>query len=210
MPYNLYDKIQRRLFFEGDSLSARAYDGTSLNGHYFPSTLYNSRTYAQPLSYFSYARGSRQIAEIYADINTNMMPFLREGDIIFLWGGINDLGGGGLNRTAQQAWDNSLLPYSTAVIAAGAELIIGTVLACGTQNPSDLQTRINNLNTLIRNNAGSVGYTVCDLAADTHFDDEADASSTTYYQTDKVHVKSAGYDILTPIGITTLNSVLAA
>jgi hypothetical protein len=207
MSYSLGNKIQRKIFFEGNSLFNYDANSTPINqSFYVPQGIYNGRTYSSGLAYQCYAVGGQQQTTINSNLSVNIIPFIRQGDVIFLWEGTNDLNIGGL--TGLQAYNN-VLTYANAVIPLGVKLIVGTVLARDkTTDAADLMTRIGDYNTLLRNNAASVGYTVCDFAADTHFDERADASNATYYNADKVHLIQAGYDIIISMGITTLNAIL--
>jgi hypothetical protein len=53
--------------------------------------------------------------------------------------------------------------------------------------------RINDYNTLIRANYS--GQSLCDLAANSHFDEKSDADDATYYQ-DKLHLMQTGQDLV--------------
>jgi hypothetical protein len=111
-----------------------------------------------------------------------------------LWEGTNDIYANSL--TGAQAWAK-VVTYISAVVATGAQLVICTIIArdYSGEPAGVMDTEIPAYNTLVRANT-ALGYTVCDLAADSHFDARADASNTTYYNADKLHLALTGQNLV--------------
>jgi hypothetical protein len=199
---------QRNLFFEGNSLMNHQINSGGIGGQYVPTSVYNNVKTSYTLVFNSYAISGRNQTQINASISTNIAPFIKYRDIIILWEGTNDMYTNGL--TGQQAYDN-LATYVNTVRGYGAIVIVCTVIARDyALDAADLMTRIGDYNTLVRNNASSLGITVCDLAADPLFDARADASNTTYYNADKIHQATAGQNAVITLITSTLTTVLSA
>jgi len=199
---------QRNIIFEGNSLFNYMSNAGGLFGFYIPQGVYNNVKGSYVLAYTSFAISGRNQTQINSSISTNIAPLVKFKDVIIVWEGTNDLYTNGLS--GQAAYDN-LTTYVNMVRAYGAIVIVCTVIARdGATDSADLMTRIGDYNTLVRNNAGSLGITVCDLAADPLFDTRADASNATYYNADKIHQTTAGQDRVITLLSTTTTSVLAA
>lgn len=200
---------QRKLWFEGNSLlNLKAGSGATTvdyGGKYIPISCYNNLL-SNVLALNSLAVESRTGTQILASAPTAIVPYLRQGDIVVYWEGINDMYLNSL--TGAQAWAN-VTSYLALVKTTTAKVIICTAIARDfTLDPASLMdTNIPAYNTLIRNNT-SLGYTVCDLAANALFDTRADASNATYYQADKVHLQTAGSDVIHPLITTAITAIL--
>jgi hypothetical protein len=198
---------QRRIIFEGNSLMNYSAEPLFLFGHYIPQTVYNNvRTAHFKLAYTSYAISGRTQTLINASLSTNITPFVKAGDIILIWEGTNDMGVNALSGAAAFA---NVVTYLNTVAPYGVKVVLCTVIARDmTGDAADLMTRIGDYNTLIRNSASTYGYTVCDLAADTHFDARADASDATYYNADKIHQALVGQDLVISLMTTSVNTLI--
>ena len=196
---------QQRLFIEGNSLMNWSVNHGVINGRYVSQGIYNSVRVGRTLTVSDYATSSQNQTQINAAVGTRVTPYIIKGDIILLWEGTNDLYTNGL--TAQAAYDN-LVSYSNTVRAAGAKLVVATIAARDySSDPGDLMTRIAAYNTLVRDDP-SVYDALVDLAADTHFDERADASNATYYNADKLHLATAGQDLVITLLSAGITSVL--
>lgn len=200
---------QKNIIFEGNSLSNYAVNSGALFGHYVPLGVYNNLTATfHPLVFTSFAISGRNQTQINASITTNITPLAKLHDLIIVWEGTNDCYTNGLS--GQAAYDN-LATYITTVKGYGATVIVCTVIARDyVSDPADLMTRIGDYNTLVRSNAATLGFTVCDLAADPLFDARADASNATYYNADKIHQATAGQDRVITLLTATATTVLSA
>lgn len=192
---------QRQVIFEGNSLQAN----TNLAyANYLPMGVYSILIAAgHKLVYSCYAIGGKSQPVINATINTHYIPFLREGDIVFLWEGTVSLN---LKTAAECIVD--LQTFISAIVPTGAQLIIGTVIAKDQAGaPADAQQRLQDYNLWVRNNT-NLGYTVCDLGAEPNFNEMSDASNLTYYDADKLHTTNAGKDLQMPVIANSITSLL--
>lgn len=199
---------QIKIFFEGNSLTALAVNSiTIVGGQYVANTAYATVILSKNgVAMTSYAVSGRSQTDINASVSTNITPYVKQNDIIFLWEGTNDLNVNG--ASSAQAWTN-VLTYINSVSSIGVKLIIGTVIARDKiGDAADLMTRIDEYNTLVRDNAIVYNYTVCDLGADPLFDVRADASNATYYNGDKVHLATAGQNTIAALISTSIISLI--
>lgn len=194
----------RKVYFEGNSLSNYG-PGNILNGHYMP-----RRTYGFLSSYNvamkDLAISARTQTMINTDVAANVLSDLRKGDVIVLWEGTNDLRFNTLSGA--QGWAN-VVTYANIVRPAGAKLIVCTITARDfSLDDADLMDRIDAYNVLARANS-SVYDALCDVAADPVFDTRADASNTTYYNADKLHLTATGYDKVSDLLYPVIQSTLS-
>lgn len=202
---------QRNLIFEGNSLFNGAADGSE-NGHYITKSLYDNFKASYNIAMYDYSVFGRTNTLIFSEITTHINPLLKKNDVIVYWEGTNDMKVNSLTGTQSFA---NLVSYLTVVNTTGAKIIVCTVIARDYQgvNPDPaalMDTYIPQYNTLVRNNAATYGYTVCDLAADPKFDQRADANNATYYRaSDATHLVQAGSDAVIALINTTLTTVLA-
>jgi len=196
----------QKLFTEGNSLMNWSLNHLVINGRYVSYGIYNSVRVGRRLSLVDYGTSSQNQTEINAALSSRITPFFKIPDVIFLWEGTNDMYTNGL--TGLQAYNN-LVTYSTIVRNLGAKLVVATVIARDySTDPADLMDRINDYNTLVRANQSSICDGLCDLALDSHFDTRADASNTTYYHADKLHIVQAGQDLVISMASTSILSVI--
>lgn len=110
-------------------------------------------------------------------------------NVCVYWLGTNDIYN--WSRTAVQA-QTDLETKVNAMLAAGAdEVYVLTMIKRGAATGA-LETARQDYNTSIAARAGTVGYTVIDVAANAAFSNPA---NTTYY-TDTIHLTDAGYAIV--------------
>lgn len=184
-------KRTRKIIFEGNSLSwttQRNPDG--LNEYYIPRAIAAVAAPTYTPVYFPIS-GQTQ-ATINSLMATKVLQYSEKGDIVVLWEGTNDLNVGALS--AQAAFDNVVI-YAQKVVGRGCKLVICTATARDfAGDAADLMTRIDAYNVLVRNNAATYGYTICDLGADPMFDTRADTANATNYSTDLLHLIKPGQD----------------
>lgn len=191
---------QRQIFFEGNSLFARAAGGSIDNGHFTPVTVYDAVRSGITLAYTSLAIAGRTQTQINSSLSTNITSKARHNDIIVLWEGTNDMYVNDLSGADAYA---NLITYRNAVIALGVKLVVCTVIARDyVDDDVDLMDRIDAYNALVMANTGLFDG-VCALHQDVAFNERADASNTTYYNADKIHQAQGGQDLvitlLTPV-----------
>lgn len=201
-------QFNQQILFEGNSLLnlgpiTLSVSGADYDKQYVPLAIYNSLRVGRKLSTFCYAIESRTGTQILAE--QLAVSSIKPRDILVYWEGTNDMYLNGL--TGAQAFTN-VTDYLTLALAKGAQVVIGTVAARDySLDSADLMTRISDYNTLVRNNT-ALGYTVCDIGADSLFDTRADCSNATYYATDKIHMVIAGQDIISTLLISTISNLL--
>lgn len=196
----------RTIFFQGNSLMVNDANWVAAYEFYVPRSVYtNLIASTSRLTCRIHAVGGRRQTTINSDMATQITPYAKQGDIVVLWEGTNDLGQGGLS--AADAWNNVVTFLTT--LPAGLKVVICTVIARdGSTDAADLMTRIGSYNTLVRNNAATYGYTVCDLGADAMFDARSDCSNATNYASDKVHLMTAGNNRVITLMTSAVQSVL--
>lgn len=162
---------------------------------------YNFGINGQGLNYIYPVAPSNSYGTLIADAITRVDPILAEEGTKYLviFAGTNDRF---LNGTSGAAVWALLESYINARIAAGwtaTNIGVGTMLPRQGQYESDRAT----LNGLIRSNATTMGYKVCDFAMDSRIGDAGDENNATYYF-DTIHPTAAGHAILAQIIINTL------
>lgn len=198
----------RQIIFEGNSLSNHGpfAEGLQLNGHYVPINTYAAILGATPLTFSSLAVSGRTQTQINAAVATALNPVIRKNDIVVIWEGTNDMAVNVLSGADAYA---NLVTYSTAVRALGAKLVIATVIARDyVTDRADLMTDIAAYNTLVRNNQAAICDAMCDLGADPVFDTRADASNSTYYNSDKIHLSTGGQNKAVTLLSATITTIL--
>ena len=197
----------RRLIFEGNSLFNR-YPSPYIqpDGYYIPKRVY-ALTGARDDQYtFVNFSLSGQTQTLINQELPRRIKRIQAGDVVVIWEGTNDLFANSL--TGAQGFAN-LLTYIQAVKAVGATVVVCTIIARDAAgDPAGLMdTEIPAYNSLVNSNAVSVGYTVCDLAADARFNARADASSADY-DADKFNLALAGQNYIATLLTTHLAGIL--
>jgi hypothetical protein len=202
---NLGIPRQRRLIFEGNSLSYRQSGGAADGGNYIPLTMYNTLRSGRTLAYHSFAISGRTQTQINSSLSTNIYPIAKYNDVIFLWEGTNDMYVNDLSGAAAYA---NLITYRDAVVDLGAKLIVATVIARDyVDDDADLMDRIDDYNDLVMTNS-NLFEDVVPLHQNSHFDTRADAADTNYYQSDKIHQALNGQDLVISIATPIISAVL--
>lgn len=202
---SLVNYKHRNIFFEGNSFQHSSSVFTP-GGQYIPIQVYNSVRTGRKLTASFLAKSGRTQSLINSSMPTAIIPFLRKGDIIFLWEGTNDISVNSLSGETAYA---NLVTYCNAVRNQGAKLVLGTVPARdGTSDDADLMDRIGVYNGLIRTNQSSICDVLVDIGADPLFDTVADTLNATYYQGDQVHFKQAGQDVQVSLIVPGIEAVI--
>jgi hypothetical protein len=197
---------QRNIIFEGNSLSNFSSNASALFGYYIPITCYNNSKTGYSLAFSCFAVSGETQTTINSLITTNITPRAKYGDIIIIWEGTNDLRTNSLSGAQGYA---NLITYVNTVKGYGCKVIVCTITARDLAgDDADLMTRIGDYNTLVRNNS-SLFDAICDLGADSHFDARSDCSNTTYYNADKLHMTTAGQDVVIGLLSPVITTVLA-
>ncbi len=173
---------------DGDSLTLGRCTTPALDGTY---PVVAAKASATDYQMRNYGVGGQTVATMTANAAANIDPFYdaaRPFNIIVLWGGVNDIIGGG--RTSAQAYAD-IVTYANARTAVGWRVIVMTVIAATGTAPQIADLLV--LNSLLRANASGGTYTLVDPAGDARFQNFND---TTYYNGDKTHQTNAGAAII--------------
>lgn len=184
---------QQSVFIDGNSLTQK--DGTNADLKYrMPLTLFSTlRTNSKIFAGQYYGVSGKRTSQLITDFPTKIAPYLKPNDIVVLWEITNDIGSGGV--TAQQAYDN-VVTYVNLVRALSAKcVVVGFIARDFAGDAADIMTRGFNCNALLAANP-SVYDGFVNVGTDAAFDTRADASNTTYYTTDKIHLSNVGYDLI--------------
>ena len=198
----------RNIIFHGNSLFNLANNSNTVsNGHYCANKIYTNIL----------AGGKTKLNTIHLSINgnptttkitnwsTQTLPVIKENDLVVLWEITNDVNVNAL--TGAQAYAN-LVTFAGLVHGVGAKIVCATAIPRNYISDTDQNARNFDCNTLLRASSGIFDL-VIDLNADPVFDSQADASNTTYYLSDKLHLTGTGQDYVANLFSTTiLNSGL--
>ena len=196
----------QKLIFEGNSLMANSSAGINQWEYYLVKTVYASIRASHEVTLLNFSISGRNQTQINDSIATNITPNVREGDIIILWEGTNDMYTNGLSGAAAYA---NLVTYSETVRALGAQLVLCNVIARDYElDAGDLMDRIDAYNALCDANQAAICDAYVDLYAEPEFDTRADASDTDYYHTDKIHIVQGAYDIINPLITAAIETLL--
>jgi len=185
--FNVAQPYRKQLIIDGDSLFARG-NGNATAVFEAPIALYNALTGTRP-PIFMYAVSGKSIAQLISDFPTKIAPFIKKGDIVVMNETTNSLN---TLQSASLTFDD-LLDYRDLVWGLGAKIVVGTMTARGTGYVG-IETDRLALNTLITNNASEFDK-VCDVGGLSEFNSVAATASTTYYDADTLHFKTAGYNL---------------
>lgn len=124
-------------------------------------------------------------------------------NVLVAWETTNELK---LGVSATDAYNN-LVAYCRARKNAGFKVVVPTILPRSESGtPEDFNTKRATVNTNIRNNYASFATAIADVAANTDIGEDGDSENATYYA-DKVHMTTAGYNIVAGIVATAINSL---
>lgn len=178
----------RKLIFEGNSLFNVTVDNNAVGGHYIPTNVYNNLTKSK-LTFTSYAISGRTQTQIIASLATNIGPYIQPQDIVVNWEGTNDIDGNALSGAQGYA---NLVTCADYVQSRGGIYVACTITARDfAGDDADLMDRIDAYNALVRTNQSYFLGGIVDLASYAEFNTKADASNTTYYHADKLHLRTA-------------------
>lgn len=198
-------RTQKQVIVDGNSLTQK--DGTNADLKYrMPLTLFTTlRTNNKIFGGQHYGVTGKRTSQLITDFPTKIAPYLRVGDIVVLWEITNDIGSGGV--TAQQAYDN-VVTYVNLVRALGAKcVVVGFIARDYVTDAADVITRGFACNALLAANPSFYDAFV-DIGANAAFDTRSDASNTTYYNADKIHLTNVGYDLVATLIEPTINALI--
>lgn len=180
------------------------FDGNSMTDSSYPATTLASLTGTWYTRNFGVS--GQTTPKMTSDAVTQIDPYYDSrvsNNVVVAWEGTNDLK---LGATATTAYNN-LVAYCQARQAAGFKVVILTILPrSDSGTPADFNTSRATVNTNIKNNYASFADVVADVAANTDIGEDGDSDNTTYYS-DKVHLTTAGYNIVAGIVATAIQTL---
>jgi lysophospholipase L1-like esterase len=150
------------------------------------------------------------IQESRASMTTDLIPYLNNGDIVEIWKGTNDIFFG---RTAAQI-NGDIDAVCTAIRGTGksVKIVLTTVInrltwtgGMGAHDGAESGVQAT-VNTHIRGLVGTLADAVFDAQANTNLRTTSTAPNT-YFQSDGVHLTTAGENIISDGWITAINSL---
>lgn len=146
------------------------------------------------------AMDTRASADVDALPNANNVA-----NVNLIWGGTNDLALGAVSGATAYS---RLVTYCGNRRAAGYKVVVLTCLSrSDAAAPSGYNTERATLNGLIRANWATFSDAVADIATDGTIGFDGAELNTTYFQTDKVHLNSTGYGIVSTYVYPALNTL---
>lgn len=183
--------------FDGDSRSVNTFEAACMA---------DAALASKRLSWDYYAVSGQRASELNNDVSTQITPLFRSrliNNIVVVWAGVND----GVNgATAAQIW-SALQTYCTTVRAAGQKVVLCTEIdgqSAALNTAGWHGTIMPTLNTSVRGGWSSVADALADLGANVNLQD---ATNTTFFNADKVHLTAAGYNIVAGIVAAAIASV---
>ena len=183
--------------FDGDSRSVNTFEATCMA---------DAALSTKRLGWDYYAVSGQRASELNNDVSTQITPLFRSrliNNVVVVWAGIND----GVNgATAAQIW-SALQTYCTTVRAAGQKVVLCTEIdgqSAALNTAGWHGTIYPTLNTSIRAGWSSVADALADLGNNANLQD---ATNTTYFNADKVHLTTAGYNIVAGIVAAAIASI---
>lgn len=189
----------KQAIFDGDSMTT----GVGASVSYPQQTL---DTMGAGWIFANYGAPGQQLTAMIADAATQIdtkYSAAYDKNIVVLWGGTNDLYYGASAATTYSRF----VSYCQARQAAGWKVVALTILPRSNEGtPESFESDRQTVNTNIRANWATFADALADVAANTTIGDAGDELNTTYYF-DKVHMKDAGYAIVSGIVVTAINGL---
>ena len=190
---NIINYLPKKLIFDGNSLFnllGKASTPYVLNGFSVSSRVRsNNITGGKNAVIHDYSVQGKTTVQLTSDFPTKVQPYINKNDVLIFWELTNDLASG---QTPAQCLTN-LKAYCSLAKTYCKKVYILTCIPddSGRYLDADRLT----LNSLILADT-SFCDGIIDICALPEFDALADASNTTYYQTDKLHLTLAGFNLV--------------
>lgn len=188
------------LAFDGDSLTL----GKSVPDNYVTKVM---RSLGGAYSFGDLAVDGQQLPAMTTNAPSTIDPkysAARAKNIVIVWGGTNDIKLGGV--TGATAYSR-LQTYCAARRSAGWKVVVLTLLP-REAGASGFETERQSFNTSVRTNWATFADALADVGNDATIGPNNADASTTYYQTDRIHLTEAGYRIVAPLVKTALLTLL--
>ena len=183
------DKLAKKnlILFDGDSTTANG--NQPIWEHKYPTVSWRLLGEAD-WYFYNMGIGGQTAVQMAADATTHIDPLKGQygkRNVVICFAGTNDLASG----TTAANTHTALSGYCSGRKAAGFEVYIVTILPRGTN--AVLLAAISDCNDLIKANYATYANGIIDLTAHTEF---SDATDTTYFDADQIHLTTAGYALL--------------
>lgn len=178
-------------------------------GYYLGTKTMSLLTATEKPVYNCYGVGNKRTWQLTDDFATKILPNFQKGDIVVMWEITNDAHDRTTDTTGVLLYQD-VVDYCNMVRSYGGYIILITGIARDMTGFDDanITDRIFACNALIRANAATICDGVADFAALSIFDQKADVAVSTYYMTDRTHVKNAAYNIAAPTLATVIDNLL--
>ena len=200
----------RRVFFDGNSLTNQSQNGL-VGGQRYPTTCYSSLVSAnKKVSYFNYGIGSRRTATLTSEFGSKFAnTMLRPNDIVVFWEITNEAHDFTTDTQGTALYAN-VVEYCNQARSYGAKVVVVTGIARDMTGFDDanITDRIFACNALIRANWSTFADAIADVALLPQFDTKSDTTNTTYYNADQTHLTDVGYDLIAGTVYTAINTLL--
>ena len=211
----MYGKVlpyKRRIHFDGNSLMNLAGTGTApgvTQGYYLGTKTMSLLTATEKPVYFCYGVGGRRTQVLIDEFPTKILPNFQKGDIVVMWEITNHAHDETTDTTGVILY-NKVVDYCNMDRSYGGYIILITGIARDMTGFDDanISDRIFACNALIRANASTICDGVADFGALSIFDSKADVANSTYYMTDRTHIKNAAYDFAAQTLATVIDTLL--
>lgn len=210
--HNVALPYKRRIHFDGNSLMNLSGTGTApdtTQGYYLGTKTMSLLTATEKPIYNCYGVGSKRTPALTADFTTKILPNFQKGDIVVMWEITNEAHDEVSDTTGVILYSH-VVDYCNMVRSYGGYIILITGIARDMTGFDDanITDRIFACNALIRTNADTICDGVADFGALSIFDQKTDVANSTYYMTDRTHIKNAAYDIAAPTLATIIDNLL--
>jgi hypothetical protein len=205
----IYGKRQaRNIIFDGNSLTNLS-AGNNTNGMRYPLTCYSSIAgLAKGYCFQNYSVGSRRTAALTAEFATKVLPYGRQNDWIIFWEITNEAHDMTADTLGTQLYAN-VVAYCQQARNYGFKVACLTGIARDMPAFDDpnITDRIIACNNLMRADSSFCDVLI-DVGALAQFDQKADTLDTTYYDSDRTHLTTVGYDLIASTVFSTLSPYL--
>jgi len=173
---------QRRLFFDGDSITAGS--GSFVNAQYMSIRCASElRAQGKKFAVFNYAVAGTGIPIMNTRLDS-WISMIQPGDIVHVSCGTNNAYFSGHDAATMYA---NLCIYIQRILDAGGLVVSGTMIARGTLGVDDAKELIRLQYNTLQKGGSICPFTIADWGGDTNFDSLSKTTNGVYYQSDFIH-----------------------
>ena len=201
----------RNLVFHGNSIMATQATRTQ-NSQYWTTRCYNNllSSGVTNINHFNFAKTAKDTGFLNTQLSSIIVGSLVSDKTYLIFHEItNDYVL--IGSTATQCYNN-VVTYCNTAVSLGIpkkNILVGTMLARNfAGDPAGLEADRLTINTNIRDNFSTFCGAVLDFATLPYFDAIGDASNTTYYDADKLHLSATGDNEIEAVVTAQLRTML--